>query len=1370
MIKKIFKIIFLMFVLVNLFTKGYSNDDLISDWHFDECYWDGTSGEVIDYSSNHYNATAHNSATTVSDSILCKGGDFTNTNYIKPVNNVPLSVNYTITLWVKFPLSSEGHKIFRQSRRKRYQYYNIADRPSSDDDFIYFRKNVRNEGWEWCVDGDSGDPTCQSFTMNLTGWHQLAFVASGSNTKMYIDTVYKDTINKKPTGSLNLIGASDYQNDYNGQTIGAIIDEFKIFNRELTFNEILQIYDNESSGKNWDGSERTCPLCLPIADYHFDECFWDGTSGEVFDNSSNHYNATAHNSATTVSDSILCKSGDFTNTNYIQPNTQISLPSNYTIAVWVKFPLSSTGHSNFSEGMATYQYYNIADRPGTNDDFIYFKKNIISGSWLWCVDGDSGYPTCQSFTMNLTGWHQLAFVASGSNTKMYIDTVYKDTINKKPTGSLNLIGASDYQNDYDGQTIGNYMDEFKIFPTVLDEDQIKDIYDNESSGKNWDGSDRSCNSCLIDYHMDECGWDGTSGEVIDSGSNGYNGTAQNGANTVKSVNVGGGGICRVGYFDGVNDYIEIPQEAANYLKRTATLSFWIKTSQTGDNTDWRAPGIIGVEQAGGINDIFWGWIDANGHIGVSKGNNSSNSKSITAINDNNWHHIVLTRRASNGEVKIYIDGNLDKAGSTDSGNVTTNFNHIGMIEDTGGTPEYFQGYLDEVKIFNYILSGSEVTDIYNNESAGKNWWDGSDRECNPCEVPVDHYEIEHDGTGLTCQPEKVIIRACSDNATPCTEYSTETSATLNYDSTSQDYTFTGSTIANVTHQTPGTVTLSLSNMNPVATNGYKCYDNVSLSNSCDITFYDSGFIFNIQDDYSCKPQTVTIKAVRKDDTTQKCIPAFQNTTLPIDFSYTYLNPSSGTTAPQINGNNLNSTIDLTFDSNGESTFNFRYPDAGQIGITANYDNSTSGVQSTGSDSAIFKPFGFYVYTTTSNSEADNDSDSSIFKKAGENFNLTAKAVCWESDSESTNATDLDNNTITPNYQESNIQISHSLIAPSGGNNGVISVNSLNFTNGIGSIDNETFSEVGIIKFTVTDSDYLGADITGTSANIGRFTPHHFKITAKTDGILNDGCSGFTYTGQTVSYSLVPKFTIAAENKDSATTQNYKGNFFKLSLTSFDITTPSEDDNQVGKDGSNKVKLTIDDATNTLTSNNDGTATYSFKNDNITYTREDNSMVAPFSPQFSFQINSISDSDGVNCLNLSDNVTVTGNLIRYGRIKVTDNYGPETEDITNSPYYAQYWDGNNWTLSYDDTCTNTEQFCPSNRVEIEKNIQTNSNDGTGYITVKTSGNSETINVCPIGPNWLIDDSCSSPGDTCGKFTFGIYRGRDRIIMWKEIPAD
>ncbi len=218
---------------------------------------------------------------------------------------------------------------------------------------------------------------------------------------------------------------------------------------------------------------------------------------------------------------------------------------------------------------------------------------------------------------------------------------------------------------------------------------------------------------LAEWRMDETSWNGTTGEVVDE-TGSYDGAAVNGAQTdnTSPAIAGSPGTCGYGTFDGVDDYVNVPN-LSDILNDTASLTFWMNTTQVGNDLAWQAPGVTGVEESGGADDIFWGWLDASGNIGISVANDFT-TKSNVSVNDGTWHHVVLTRDASTDAYKIYIDGVLNTSGTLPSGGTIGNaFSSIGRIEDTGGSPEYFDGLLDEVRVYGSVLSDAEVTQIFN---------------------------------------------------------------------------------------------------------------------------------------------------------------------------------------------------------------------------------------------------------------------------------------------------------------------------------------------------------------------------------------------------------------------------------------------------------------------------------------------------------------------------------------------------------------------------------------------------------------------------------------------------------------------------------
>ncbi len=256
-------------------------------------------------------------------------------------------------------------------------------------------------------------------------------------------------------------------------------------------------------------------MAAPAIDYQMDECSWDNDENTYeIENSGtlDDYNATAGNDAN-VTEGKICRGGDINSTSdndkYIIPKNNIDLPDEYTLNTWVKFPLNTDGHKKFTistgwwgwSSSKNVYYLNIADAPGSNDDFIYFTYIIDDDKWQLCVKNDNSHKDCQDFDVSsLNGWKMLTFRVNGDDTetKFYLNADEKLTFSTIPSDKIGLIFNSDYgsnNNQANGQSIGAYADEFKIFNSALLDSQINDIYDNEKDKKNYDGSVRNCPEC-----------------------------------------------------------------------------------------------------------------------------------------------------------------------------------------------------------------------------------------------------------------------------------------------------------------------------------------------------------------------------------------------------------------------------------------------------------------------------------------------------------------------------------------------------------------------------------------------------------------------------------------------------------------------------------------------------------------------------------------------------------------------------------------------------------------------------------------------------------------------------------------------------------
>jgi hypothetical protein len=161
--------------------------------------------------------------------------------------------------------------------------------------------------------------------------------------------------------------------------------------------------------------------------------------------------------------------------------------------------------------------------------------------------------------------------------------------------------------------------------------------------------------------------------------------------------------------------VQSASSLAGTLGGTSTLAFWVNTTQIGSNTPTAAPAITGVDLAGSTNDVRWGFLDATGRIGVSAG--ASSLLSPSPINDGQWHHIALTRNSSTGALQVYVDGTLRTSTTGETGTKSTAFRLIGAqsaLAADGTTSlgaTYFNGQLDDLRIFNRVLTASEIAAI-----------------------------------------------------------------------------------------------------------------------------------------------------------------------------------------------------------------------------------------------------------------------------------------------------------------------------------------------------------------------------------------------------------------------------------------------------------------------------------------------------------------------------------------------------------------------------------------------------------------------------------------------------------------------------------
>jgi uncharacterized protein (TIGR02145 family) len=176
------------------------------------------------------------------------------------------------------------------------------------------------------------------------------------------------------------------------------------------------------------------------------------------------------------------------------------------------------------------------------------------------------------------------------------------------------------------------------------------------------------------------------------------------------------------YFDGVDDYIQVPNAEGNQINGDYSISFWYNPGE----------GYGSGNNFGSYNHIIgkWGSSDASFVVSVQTdgmlayGNydhsqpSAQRGKTIfspNSLNVDEWVHIALTLQGQ--EMKMYING-TEVAGRLD-GVVPQLSNKQLDIGFESGERGFIKGSLDELGIWKRALTADEISMLYNPYSTSK---------------------------------------------------------------------------------------------------------------------------------------------------------------------------------------------------------------------------------------------------------------------------------------------------------------------------------------------------------------------------------------------------------------------------------------------------------------------------------------------------------------------------------------------------------------------------------------------------------------------------------------------------------------------------
>lgn len=599
------------------------------------------------------------------------------------------------------------------------------------------------------IASSTSDTSNYFLTSNLdlvnSSWQHLEVIYDGTLPAANRVTVYKNgravsgsvtgTIpNTMTSGSTSELRLGDDQGS-TYTTLLAYIDEFKLYNSALTQDQIRIDYNQGSAVNFGVGAPTPEPAQLsdgagsaPVGYWTFNENKDNSCSGgtaDACDISGNGFDLSNAGkvgwAAGKIGSAIKFGGASADKTTYNDTGvSSLDISSSFTIQGWVKFnnlntdfqsilvkhaTSDSTGNYSLASGATAVTGRDEIDCAfndgGSNPSLDTTSANLVPNTWYFitCVFNT----TANTFTIYVNG------IQSVQDTGITTDPI---------TGNSDLFIGNDsaglWANPLDG-----YIDEVKIYNYARTQSQI--MYDYNRGGPiGW-------------WKFDEC----TGGTAYDSGSQTNNGTlgGTSGSNTsngscsvtdtaTKWYNGIDGKFNASLDFDGTDDNVNLGDLSYSESVSQLSWSVWVKpatlaiskgiVAKANSNTTQTSWGVGTTSIDSNEPDCF---ISTNTTDLSTAGYTTTNVLSVGT-----WTHITCvfdgTQADNSTRLKMYIDGKLQSltfAGTIPAITQATTSNVlVGASSDNALN---FDGQIDDVRVYSYPLSTTQVQKIYSDGSS-----------------------------------------------------------------------------------------------------------------------------------------------------------------------------------------------------------------------------------------------------------------------------------------------------------------------------------------------------------------------------------------------------------------------------------------------------------------------------------------------------------------------------------------------------------------------------------------------------------------------------------------------------------------------------
>lgn len=545
-----------------------------------------------------------------------------------------------------------------------------------------------------------------SFRQTATGgftdgkWHHFAIVVTTDTavTANNVTTIYMDgALNQGVLSQTNPYGvgsANGYQMGIrfgNTDPLDGSIDDFRIYNRALTSDEILRLYRMGATLKA--DVSNTSNLSSGLVGY------WTFDANKGLSDSTGGGSTIALSGTTRTKPGKIGQAYDFSGGSTYADfgNTQNFGSGDFSISGWLR---SSVGW--ISQGPGSGQN-NIIGKQNIDSDGAGYMLSITSSGMRWTIGPYSpgAAQATNSQLLNDNKWHHFVAVKSGNTALLYLDggspsTASGSSLSATNSGNLRIGDDGTNARGFNGS-----VDDLRFYNRALTAEEVLRLY-NMGGGSTLAKSNtvNLTNGLLLYYPFDGKDNSWTSNTTKSYGSAVTRGGFANMSTSTAPV------IGRIGQglkLDGVDD--SVYTSSFSITSGSAwTTSMWAKFSSFPATPQQLFHLYDGSFNSCGSTRIY---------TGTTLQYNWNGSGSVTVASytftTNKWYHIVF-RQDSNGFYTLFI--NNQKIGlSITSDNLPT-CTTVTAYVGSNLIDRFLNGVADDVRYYNRALTDDEVTRLY----------------------------------------------------------------------------------------------------------------------------------------------------------------------------------------------------------------------------------------------------------------------------------------------------------------------------------------------------------------------------------------------------------------------------------------------------------------------------------------------------------------------------------------------------------------------------------------------------------------------------------------------------------------------------------